>query len=182
MAVRQDNNDLANFEVTVRSGEGGERYLLPERTWLPAKLIAVKSKTTQKGQRANFVYETVKEYDGETRRAYRSVPLHKAVTEKADLYACLGEHLGRPLEIGEKVKLGDFTDKVYFISLDNKEVGDNTYQNVTKVKPYKKTKASPKPAKEEEEEPLLIEDEDNGLKEVEEEKVEEEITEEELPF
>lgn len=174
MAERKDNNDLANFEVTVSDGSGGDYYLLPERTWLQATLVAVKSKNTQKGQRANFVYETVKEYEGETRRAYRSVPLHKTVTEKADLYATIGEHLGRPLEVGETVKLGNLIGKVYEISLDNKEVGDNTYQNVTKVRPSKKGKAPARRRPAEEEEPLLVN----------EEPVEQatEITEEELPF
>lgn len=177
MADRKDNNDLANFEVTVNDGSGGDYYLLPERTWLPAKLTAVRSKNTQKGQRANFVYETVKEYDGETRRAYRSVPLHKTVTEKADLYVTISEHLGRPLEVDESVKLGDLTGKVYLISLDNKEVGENTYQNVTKVKPYKgKRKATARRRPVEEEEPLLVDEE------TEAEPQEEEISEEELPF
>jgi len=180
MADRRDNNDLANFEVRVSDGQGGDYYLLPERTWLAAKLVAVRSKNTQKGQRANFVYETVKEYDGETRRAYRSVPLHKTVTEKADLYVTISEHLGRPLEVDESVKLGDLTGKVYLISLDNKEVGENTYQNVTKVKPYKgkgKTTARRRPAVEEE--PLLV---DDNLEETQAEPQEEEISEEELPF
>lgn len=174
MAERKDNNDLANFEVTVSDGGGGDYYLLPERTWLQATLVAVKSKNTQKGQRANFVYETVKEYEGETRRAYRSVPLHKTVTEKADLYISIGEHLGRPLEVGEKVKLGDLIGKVYEISLDNKEVGENTYQNVTKVRPSKRAKAPVRRRPAEEEEPLLVDDEPKEQ--------EEEITEEELPF
>jgi len=175
MAERKDNNDLANFEVTVSDGQGGDYYLLPERTWLQATLIAVKSKNTQKGQRANFVYETVKEYEGEKRRAYRSVPLHKTVTEKADLYVSIGEHLGRPLEVGEKVKLGDLIGKVYEISLDNNEVEDKTYQNVTKVRSSKKAKTTTRRRPAVEEEPLLVDEEpkeDTG----------QEITEEELPF
>jgi len=177
MAERKDNNDLANFEVTVSDGSGGDYYLLPERTWLQATLIAVKAKNTQKGQRANFVYETVKEYDDETRRAYRSVPLHKTVTEKADLYVSIGEHLGRPLEVGERVKLGELIGKVYEISLDNKEVGDNTYQNVTKVRPSKKGKATARRRPAVEEEPLLVDEEPVG-----DAGQGEEITEEELPF
>lgn len=180
MPQQNKNDDLKEFEVEITNSEKKDYPLLPEFVYLPARLNAITRKKTTKGDRARFEFILLGKYKDEGRKAWGSVPLHSTVSENADLYTFLSMLLGRTVEIGEKIKFGNLIGKEYDIVVENQKVGDNTYQNVCKMRPKEQADSEPD-IKEEEitSEPKATEE---AVEKAVEEKPEEEISDDDLPF
>jgi hypothetical protein len=178
---RKQNEDLTNLEVTI-GGESKKDYpLLPEFIYLRSKLTNIDKKATKNGDRVRFVFNlTDKKYEG--RKAWGSVALYTNPSKETGLYAWIQMLLGRKVQEGEKVTLGQFKGRLYDIVLENSKTTDKNgkpYQNVTKVKPVTQEEQTETSEIENEELPVKTEQE---VEQPVKEESNTQVTEEDLPF
>jgi len=208
---KQDTADfLDDFVVTIKKTQNNEeRPLLPELTWLPARIKQIKKKQLPRSQsvRAHFTF-VISSGKYKDQYAWGSVPLHEEVTEKADLYKWICNILGQgELDVNENVRIGDLVGRSVDIMVKNTKANNGKiYQNVIEIRVSEVTEETeeeeeetPKPAvktttktpvkkvekptatkKTAVKEPIEVEEPEGAELDVEEPT--EEISEDDLPF